>query len=124
MPVQPCSYFWLLVGGVVVQDDVDCLVLGHLGLDGIEKADDLLMPVPLHFAADHRSVENIERGKQGRGPVALVVVGTLSEGPLASHTQHSISGNPSPAWVIMRKWYPCGASAFCTALVVSSPPMG
>ena len=75
MPVQPCSDFWLLVGGVVVQDDVDCLVLGHLGLDGIEKADELLMPVPLHVAADHRSVENIERGKQGRGPVALVVVG-------------------------------------------------
>ena len=32
------------------------------------------MAVALHAAADHRAVEHVERGEQGGGAVALVVV--------------------------------------------------
>jgi hypothetical protein len=34
----------MLVGGVVVDDDMDDLAGGDLGFDGVEKADELLMP--------------------------------------------------------------------------------
>lgn len=33
------------------------------------------MPVALHVASNHRSVENVERSEQGRRPVAFIVVG-------------------------------------------------
>ena len=42
---------------------------------GVEEADELLMPVALHVAADHGAVEDVEGGEQGRRAVALVVVG-------------------------------------------------
>ena len=46
-----------------------------LRLDLVEKADELLMPMPLHAAADDLAFEHVEGGKQGGGAVALVVVG-------------------------------------------------
>ena len=65
----------MLVGGVVVEDRMDCLAGGDLTLDGVEKAGELLMPVALHIAADDGSVEHVHRGEQGCRPVPLVVVG-------------------------------------------------
>ena len=65
----------MLVGGVVVEDGVDHLAGRDLALDGVEEADELLMPVALHAAADHRAVEHVQRGEQRRRAVALVVVG-------------------------------------------------
>ena len=47
----------------------------HLGLDRIEKADEFLMPMVLHAAADDLAVEHVEGGEQGGGAVMLVVVG-------------------------------------------------
>ena len=72
---QPSSHGWMLMGGVVVDDRVDRLPGGNLALDGVEKADELLMPMALHVAADHGSVEHVHRRKQGRRPVPLVVMG-------------------------------------------------
>jgi len=42
----------MLVGCVVVDDGVDRLSGRHLPFDGIEEADELLVPVVLHVAAD------------------------------------------------------------------------
>ena len=64
----------MLVGGIVVEDDVDRLASRDLALDGIEKADEFEMAVALHAAPDHRAVEHAERGEQGSGAVALVIV--------------------------------------------------
>ena len=44
-------------------------------LDRVEKADELLVPVALQAPADHLALQEVEGGKQGRGAVALVVVG-------------------------------------------------
>ena len=66
MSGQPGAKFRLLVGGIVVG--------GHLGLDGVEESNKLLMPVALHVAADHRAFKDIERSEQGGGAVAPVVV--------------------------------------------------
>ena len=51
------------------------LPAGHRALDVVEEADELLVPMLLHAAADHRAVEHVECGEQRRRAVALVVVG-------------------------------------------------
>ena len=53
---------------------MDRLLLRHLGLDGVQEANELLMAVALHVAADDGAVEDIESGEQRRRAVALVVV--------------------------------------------------
>src|SRR3546814_1511710 len=57
MPGQPGADLRLLVGRIIVEDDVAGLVSGHLGFDRVQEPDELLMPVPLHVArsAEHRS---------------------------------------------------------------------
>ena len=52
MPVQPGADLGMLVGGIVVEDDVDGLVGGQLGFDRVQEAHELLMAVALHVAAD------------------------------------------------------------------------
>src|SRR3546814_17993090 len=74
MPGQPGADLRLLVGRIIVEDDVDGLVSGRLGFDRVQEPDELLMPAPLHVAADHGTIQDIERGEQGSGPVALVVI--------------------------------------------------
>ena len=48
MANEPLPHFGLLMGAVVVEDDVDQLAGRHGALDGIEEAQELLMPVALH----------------------------------------------------------------------------
>ena len=74
MARQPGQHFRMLVGGVVVEDDVDRLVVGNLALDSVEKADEFDVAVALHAAADDGAVEHAERREQGGGAVPLVVM--------------------------------------------------
>jgi hypothetical protein len=81
--IEPGAHLWVFVGGVVVEDDVHRLVRRHLGVQGIEEAYELLMPVAGHVAADDGAVEHVERGEEGGGgALALVVVGHGAEPPL------------------------------------------
>src|SRR5262249_47302948 len=82
MAGQPGLDLRMLVGGIVVDDDMDDLAGRHLGLDGIEEADEFLMPVALHAAADDLALEHVEGGEEGRGAVADVVVGHGAAAPL------------------------------------------
>src|SRR6516164_9234608 len=75
MPRQPGADFGMLVGGVIVNDQMHVLLSPGLAVDRIEKADELLMPVAAHALTDDLAVEDIEGGEQGRGAVALVVMG-------------------------------------------------
>jgi len=52
MTAQPFDPLGMLVSDVVVQDRVNGLAGRDLALDRIEEADELLMPVSLHAAAD------------------------------------------------------------------------
>src|SRR5436309_5876886 len=45
MPIQPGADLGMLVGCIVVKDDMDDLARRDLRLDGVEEADELLMPV-------------------------------------------------------------------------------
>ena len=74
VPGEPGTHLGVLGGGIIVEDGVDQLAGRHGGLDPIEKADELLVAVPCHALADHGAVEDIERGEQRGGAVALVVV--------------------------------------------------
>ena len=55
MKAVPCLYaageatglYYQISGGVVVDNDVEHFASGHLGLHGIEEADELLMAVAL-----------------------------------------------------------------------------
>ena len=57
----------MLVGGVVVKDGVDDLARRHESLDGRDEADELLVPVSGHAAADDLAFEDAEGREQGRG---------------------------------------------------------
>ena len=58
-----------------------CLWAAYGALDGIEEADELLVPVALHALADHGAVEHVEGREQGGRAVALVVMGHRPERP-------------------------------------------
>ena len=53
----------MLVAAVVIEDDVDDLADPRLGLDCVEKANELPVPMALHAAADNFAVEHVEGGK-------------------------------------------------------------
>ena len=71
VPGEPSLDLGMLVHGVVVEDDVDRLAFRHFALDGVEEADELLMAMALHIAANHLAVEYVERREQCRGAVSL-----------------------------------------------------
>jgi hypothetical protein len=51
----------------------------HQRVDGVEKADELLMAVALHVPADDGAVQDVEGGEQRGRAVALVIVGHGAE---------------------------------------------
>jgi len=71
---KPFADLGMPVRGIVVDDRVDRLSLGNVRVNLIEEADEFLMPMALHVAADNGAVENIERGEQRGRAVALVIV--------------------------------------------------
>ena len=83
---EPFSDLRVFVCGVVVEDDVNYLAGRHLGLDGIEEANELLMAVALHAAAGDPSLQHVERGEQRGGAMALVIMGHGAS-PAALHRQ-------------------------------------
>src|SRR5262245_20398213 len=84
VPGQPRQDLGVLVAGVVVEDHVDQLAGTDLALETVEEAQELL--VPLHALADHRAVQDVERGEQGGGAVPDIVVGDRA-GPTLLHRQ-------------------------------------
>src|SRR5437763_7538486 len=74
MPAEPGADLGVLVSAVIIENHVDDLAGRHLALDGVKEANELLVPVALHAAADHLSVEHVERREQGGGAIALVIV--------------------------------------------------
>ena len=66
VPLGPGQDLGVLVGAVVVQDGVDEFAGRHGRLDGVQEAQELLVAVPLHAAAEHRAVEHV-RPRRGGG---------------------------------------------------------
>src|SRR5260370_1865000 len=70
MARQPGLDLRMLMGGVVVDDDVDDLTGGDFGFDGLEEADEIPMPVPLHAAAEDPAFQCVESGAAWGGALA------------------------------------------------------
>ena len=71
VPLQPRLHPRMLVGAVIVDDNVQLQPRRGLLIDGFQKADEFLMTMAGHTVADHFAVQNIEGGEQGGGAVAL-----------------------------------------------------
>ena len=72
MPGEPFAHGGMLVGSIIIDDGVDRLSFRNLGLDGVEEADEFLMPMARHAAADHLAFQDVERGEQGGDAMTLV----------------------------------------------------
>lgn len=75
VPVEPFDDLRVLVHGVVVDDGMHQLAGRHFRLDGIEEADELLVPVSLHAAADDLARGHVQGREQRGGAIPDVVVG-------------------------------------------------
>src|SRR5262249_20935000 len=65
----------MLVGGVVVDDEVDVELGWHVGLDVTQEGEELLMTMAGVALSDDRAIEHVEGGEQGGRAMAPVVVG-------------------------------------------------
>src|SRR3990167_984257 len=74
MSPEPRLHARVLVGRVIVHDDMQIECGRGLDVDLLEEADELLMPMARHALANHLAVEHAEGRKQGGRAVALVVV--------------------------------------------------
>src|SRR3954466_2340858 len=74
MPREPGADICMLVGGVVVHDQVQVQVWRGLLVDPVEEPDELLVSMAAHALADHLPVQHAERGKEGGRAMALVVM--------------------------------------------------
>ena len=72
MAGKPLMNPWRLVGGVVVQNGVNLLVR-ELRCRVVGEGDELVLAVFLVVLSDHPAVQDVERSKQARGAVALVL---------------------------------------------------
>ena len=75
MSGQPLLHFWMFVGGVIVDDEVQIFLLRGNLIDHAQELQPLLMAVPVVAHADDRPVGDVKGGEQSRGPVPFVVVG-------------------------------------------------
>jgi len=72
MTRQPCLYFRVLLGGIIIQYYLDRFSRWSTALNLVEKEKELLMTMALHVLPNHRAVENIEGPKQGGGAVTFL----------------------------------------------------
>jgi hypothetical protein len=68
---EPGQHLRMFMGGIVIEDGVDHLAGRDGPLDGCDEADELLMPMARHAAADDLAFEHAERGEQVVGPWRL-----------------------------------------------------
>jgi hypothetical protein len=95
--VEPAGDRGMLMGGVIVGNDVDVEIGWGLVIDGFEEGQPLLMarlprrrPGARRQAGDQLALERVERGKQGQGTVPHVIMGLVRICPIP---------NGKPGWV-------------------------
>jgi len=71
----------MFVRPIIVDDQVQGQGARRLGVDALEEPDKLLMPVTRHAIPDDFAIEHAQGRKEGRGAIALVVVGLSSRNP-------------------------------------------
>lgn len=99
MPPEPGFHTGMLVGFIVVHDQMQVDLGRGFGVDLFEEADEFLMPMPRHAVADHLAIEHAEGRKQSGCAVAFTDQSLCSkrvQGPrilLLIHIFRSINSN-------------------------------
>lgn len=75
MATEPGFHSRVFVGAIVVHDQMEIEHVGCLGVDLLEKSNELLMPMTRHAVADNLAVEHVQCRKQCCGAIAFVIVG-------------------------------------------------
>lgn len=89
MPSQPAFDRWMLVRGVVIDDEMDIKLCRDIGVDLLKKAEILLMSVPTLARGHHIAGCDVQCRKECRGTVADVIVGDPF-GIAQSHGKHRL----------------------------------
>ena len=71
---QPCLNFGMLVGGVVVNDQVQLKMLGRFSIDLLEKLQPLLMPMLIFNTPDQAPRKIVQSREQRDGAMAHIIV--------------------------------------------------
>ena len=79
---QPLLDIGVVVGPVIVQDQVEGLPWRRVSVDGAQELQQFLVTMTRITGADHGAVEHIERREQAGGAVALVVMRHGAASPL------------------------------------------
>lgn len=74
MPLEPRLHTGVLVGGVVIDNEMQLLFWRCGRINELAELQPFLMSEPLLAGADNGAVGHVERGKQFRGAVALEVM--------------------------------------------------
>jgi len=72
---QPPVYQSRFVCAIVIKNHMDVQILGHIGVNDVEKLAELYAAVAAIALADHLAIGSIEGGKQRSRSIAAVVVG-------------------------------------------------
>ena len=83
MTRQPAFNDRMLMGGVIIQNDVDVLAQRNFAVDLLEKFQPLAVGVFLGGVSDDFAMQIIQRGKEGDCAVAVVIVGLGADMPFA-----------------------------------------
>ena len=82
MPFEPGFDSRMLVGAVIVDDEMEIVTGRSIDINFIEEPDKFLMPVARHAIADHLAVEHAQGREQGGGAVTLIIVSHRSAAAL------------------------------------------
>lgn len=74
MLFQPRLHFWMFVGGVVVDDQVQLKMLGRFSIDLLKKLQPFLMPMVIFNAADQVPLKIVQSREQRDGAVTHIIV--------------------------------------------------
>src|SRR5215475_15624639 len=74
VPLEPGPHFGMLMGGIVIDHQMQVEPFGSVPVDRSQKAQEFLVTMPWHALANDLSGRNIERGEQSCRSVTLVVM--------------------------------------------------
>ena len=88
---KPLAHDRMLVSSVIVEDGVDGFARGDLALNCVEKANELLVSMALHVAADHGSIEalfvDLFLDGHAEAPKEIVLDLDATDDPLHGHQE-------------------------------------
>ena len=74
MAFEPGLYAGMLVGAVIVHDQMQLQLWRGLSIDFLKETDKLLMPMPCHAIPNDLAIEHAQSGKERRGFIAFVIM--------------------------------------------------